>query len=268
MKKSEITYGIQNKRVYLKSGELLEQWGNIITLLFIVAIILIRGIQSELVNREFPIMLIVLLGIGITAILNNIRSRRFEIWKLEVSEQQFKDACIATAKYLEWDIINSQQNFLKAIKGTGWQSEGIRITAIRTENKIYFNSMVEPSLRSNPFSFGWNKKNKTEFRNQLLKAINGEKIVENAEQFQNIEEQKFWNESEWTAKNILKRIIGYGLSVSFIALGTWIILSEELQGIIIGVIVMGISFSYIYYDLKIIRKKKKMKKGGFNKTEI
>ena len=75
-----------------------------------------------------------------------------------------------------------------------------------------------------------------------------------------VNENDFWEESEFTLVNNLKRIIGYGLSLFFIALSIWMIIKGKLQGLLYAIIILGLCGNYVYYDLKIIHEKKRRRR--------
>ncbi|MCB9355151.1 MAG: hypothetical protein H6575_11350 [Lewinellaceae bacterium] len=258
MKPAEIKNSIDHKRVYLNKGELLEHWVNGVVLTGWIGMLFSYDIQSGLSDGIFPLSLFLVSGLLAVMIWHKIRSRKFEIWDLKASEKQFKDAALATAIYLEWRPVNKRKNFLKAIKGLGWQWDGVRITAIRTETKVYFNSMIEPSIRSNPFSFGWNAKNKRAFRGQLIKAMNGENVVEQAESFQREQEARFLNSSELSGTHLLKRIVLYLLIVFWTGLGVLLVIEGANLACLLSVIAaLSVCAYYLYADLKILNKKRK-----------
>jgi len=99
---------------------------------------------------------------------------------------------------------------------------------------------------------------------QYQSILKGENVVESADKEIEKREEEFWEESEWNLKNVLKRIIGYGLSIPFIVLGIWMITTGEIQAIGIGIVLIGLCSSYIYQDIQVIREKRKRKKPGYN----
>lgn len=91
------------------------------------------------------------------------------------------------------------------------------------------------------------------------------RVVESANNEIEKREEEFWEESEWNIKNILKRVVGYGLSILFIGLAIWMISTGELRAIGMGIVVIGLCSSYIYQDIQVIREKRNRKKKlGYN----
>ncbi len=260
MTTKEINQSIESMKVDLKKGEWIQHWLNVVFLIFIIGMILIVDIQSEISNGEFPMSGLILVTIFCLIIRNKLISPKLEAHQSEITEEQFKQANQSAAKLNEWVILSNRNNYFSAIKGTGWQWEGIKITAILKSGKVYLNSMVNPSIRSNPFTFGLNKKNKLQLIRQYKLIIKGENVVESADKELEKREKRFWEESEWSFKNVLKRVIGYGLSIPFIGLGIWMISTGKIEEIGVGLFLVGLCSSYIYQDIQVIREKRKRKK--------
>lgn len=138
----------------------------------------------------------------------------------------------------------------------GWQWDGLRITIISDKNHIYANSIVNPSMQSNPFSRGWNRKNLQVFKDNLIAAAKGEDVVKAAEEKALEQEFQLENESEWTLGNTGKRIIGYFFALALLGV-CGLILAEgfNLVFILLGALCVG----YLVLDVVIIVKK--MNKG-------
>ncbi|HHH50332.1 MAG TPA: hypothetical protein ENK52_05075 [Saprospiraceae bacterium] len=265
MTSKEINQSIESMKINLTKGEKIEHWVNFI-LMLIPLVVLGEIIMGEsITDGEFPKSGIIIIIMFFLFLRHKLVSPKLDVYKSGLTEEQFKQANQAAATLNEWVILSNRKNYFSAIKGTGWQWEGIKITAILKNGKIYLNSMVNPSTRSNPFSFGLNKKNKLALIRQYQLILKGENVVESADKEIEKREEEFWEESEWNIKNALKRIIGYGLSIPFIILGIWMISSGEIKGIGIGIVLIGLCSSYIYQDIQVIRqKRKRKKKPGYN----
>jgi len=75
---------------------------------------------------------------------------------------------------------------------------------------------------------------------------------------------EYLEESEWNLKNTLKRIVGYTIAITFITLLFWIIYTES-QGAGYCILATIISCIYVYYDIRIIIKKKDFQKNSSGK---
>lgn len=259
---SEIKNSISNNRVFFKRSKQIEYWINFTLLSFVLTMILIIGIKSELENKDFPLLLLIILTLSILLLFNHkIKARKFEIWKIKVSEKQFEDACLATSKYLDWYIEKKAKNYLRANKSCGFQWDGIDITIIRTENEILFNSMPGTSIRSNPFTFGLNKKNRNIFRTQLLKALKGENILEIAKIAEKEKEDRFWKESELTLKNLFIKAIGYSLTLFFVVISIFLLHENfSIKALVLSASFLSICSIFVISDIKITIEKRKRKK--------
>ena len=263
MTSKEINQSIESLKIKLTRGEKIDHWLNFFSLLIPLFSIGITTIYLPLLNGEITVIGIIILIAFILLLRHKLLSPKIEVFKSELTSEQFKLANQAAATLNEWVILSNRRNFFQAIKGTSWQWDGIKITAILKNGKIYLNSMVNPSLRSNPLTFGLNKKNKLALIQQYQLILKGSNVIENAEKEVDKTEKEFWEKSEWTIKNSLKRIIIYGLSVLLIILGAWMITTGEIGAILIGIFLIGYCSSYIYLDIQIIREKRR-KKPGYN----
>ena len=261
MTTKEINQSIESREIRLAKGEKIEHWVNFFSLLIPLGVVGFITIYEPISNGAFPTYGIIVIITFFLLLRHKLISLKLNVYKSELTEEQFKQANQAAATLNEWVVLSNRKNYFSAIKGTAWQWKGIKITVILKNGKIYLNSMVNPSIRSNPFTFGLNKKNKLELIRQYQLILKGENVVESAEKEIEKREEEFWEESEWNFKNVLKRIIGYGLSIPFIILGVWMISTGEFKAIGIGITLIGICSSYIYQDIQVIREKRKRKSG-------
>ncbi|MDD4970616.1 MAG: hypothetical protein PHT07_14415 [Paludibacter sp.] len=261
MTTTEFENSIIRNRVFFKRSKLVEYWINFLFISFVMTMILIVDIESDIESNNLPKSLFFLTLLILLLLWHKIKARKFEVWQIKVSEKQFKATCLATSIYLDWRPENITKNYFKANKSSGFQWDSIEITAIRTENEILFNSMPAPSIRSNPFSFGLNKKNRNLFRTQLQKALNGENVVELAEIDQKEKDDKFWKESELSPKNLVLKILGYSLTLFFVGLSVFILYTNfSITSIIFCGAILNICSIFIIADFKIIKEKNRRKK--------
>ncbi len=259
MTSKEINRSIETMKIHLTKSDKTEHWLNFIVLLIPICLIGYESIEKVTQNKEFSFFVLLILGFFTLFLRHKLISQKLDVYKSNLTEEQFKQANQAAARINGWTILSNSKNYFSAIKNTNWQWDGIKISAILKNGKLYLNSMVNPSTRSNPFTLGLNKKNKTELISQYQSILKGNDVNVIAINEIAKREKKIWSESEWTFKNIIKRIIGYGLSILFIVLAIWMILSYEIKGLIYGIILIGFCGTYIYYDVKVILEKKKAK---------
>ncbi|AWV98685.1 hypothetical protein [Arcticibacterium luteifluviistationis] len=265
MTEKEIDHSIASMKVSLNDAEKFEYWLNLVSLMFFLGMTLIVDIQSEVSNGEFPISGIIVIIVFLLLFRHKLISPKLAVYHSNLTEEQFIQANQAAATLNEWVILSNQKNHFSAIKRTGWQWEGIRISAILKNGKLYLNSMVNPSIRSNPFTFGLNKKNKSDLIRQYQLVLLKKNLIELANREIQKREEEFWQEPEGSFKNVLIRIVGYGISILFIGLGVWLITFGELKAIGMGIMLIGLCASYIYQGIKIISEKSKRKKSSYSK---
>lgn len=257
MTAKEINQSIESMKVNLTTTEKIEHWINFFFILFLLSFIGIITIYDPLSNGEIPTYGVFVILVLFLFIRHNLLSSKLVVCKITLSGNQFKQANQAAAKLCGWAILSNKQNYFSAIKETGWQWEGIKITAILKNGKLYLNSMVNPSIRSNPFTFGLNKKNKVELIRQYQLILKGEDVVTIANKEIEKREKEYWKESEWTFGKFLTRIIMYCFFSVFFIFGIWMIFTGELKTIGIGIFLVGLASLYIYFDIQLILKKRK-----------
>ena len=253
-------------RLHLTKSELTEHWLNFVFLSIPIVLIGYATINSSYNQNEFPISMLILALMYVSLIRSKWICRKFDKYKTSLTPTEFKQANIAAARLNEWEIISNQNNYFSAYKSTHWQWDGIRITAILQDGKIFLNSMVNPSLRSNPFTFGLNRRNKIELIKQYKSILQGDNVTAIVKQQIIKRNEEFWNESESSSKNMIMKLIGYPLGIAFMMLGCWMLLQKDLEGLIFGSITIGFVVQYFYYDLKVIVEKRKRKREpGYNR---
>lgn len=253
----EINQSIASMKVYLNKGERIEHWGNFIFLLIPIILFGFMTIYAPIQNGEISIFGFIPVRLFVLLLRHKLISPKLDVYKSNLSSEQFKESNKAAAKLNGWIISSNRKDYFSAIKGVNHQWDGMRITAILKNEKLYLNSMVNPSMNSNPFSFGLNKKNKLKLIHQYQSVLKGNNVIEIANTEIEKREEAFWNESEWTFVNTIKRIIGYGASILFGILSYWMISDGEIRGLIYGIIILGCCSSYIFYDIKVILEKNK-----------
>ncbi|MFK7807330.1 MAG: hypothetical protein AB8F74_05945 [Saprospiraceae bacterium] len=257
MESNQIKKSIDEEKIQLTSGEKFEYWINFILILFHVGTIFI--LTSFMAMEDYRLLFAPLLFYSAIIILIRHKLTAPNLDKLDyrLSEKQFKNANRAAAMLNKWTVLSNTKNYFLATKSIPWQWDGIRVTVMRTEKKIYLNSMVAPSVQSNPFTFGWNKKNKKELIHQYESVIKGNDVIKKAYDQKVKTRKEIEQESKWTPKRIMKRIIGYGFSTLLTIASILIISDGDITGIFLGVITIGICGLYIYDDMNTLFRKRK-----------
>ncbi|MEZ5044125.1 MAG: hypothetical protein R2828_29800 [Saprospiraceae bacterium] len=261
------------ERIKLNKVERFNHFGVSIYLLIPIMLFVYLWIENP-GEDEYLYGILIFSTASIFIYLLNRNSLFYQEFKAELTAEQFKRAANATATELNWKIVKLEENYVEAIRfrepfDNG--SVGEKITIKKTKEKLLINSigLLEVSLkvqsrkrnRENVNSFLINGAN-------ILKGKNAEEIIVEK---QKKTEEEFWGEKEWTIGKILMRIVGYGLTIIFLLLGTLVIYEGEWEGMFPIILSIGISMSYIKNDIQIIleknrRKKLKKSEPAHNKT--
>ncbi|MFD1551031.1 hypothetical protein [Putridiphycobacter roseus] len=224
------------------------------------------AIENSIQNRELSLSSLLVITVFLTFFRYQYLGTKLKAQNSNLTEQEFKQANTATAILNEWDILSNRKDYFTAIKKSNWIWEGIKVTAILKNGKLYVNSMVTPSVRAHPFTFGHNRKNKVKLLEEYKSVLEGNDVLENANIELEKRENDFWKESEWTLANTLKRIVGYLFSIIFIMIAVLAIVEANFQLLFFGVFLLIVSGTYIVYDIKVILEKRK--KQGHNNKHI
>lgn len=257
MTNKAISQSISERKIHLSNSEKSAYWLNFILLLIAVFLIGYESIDSAIQRGEFPYLVLILISVVLLFLRHKLINLKMEVYGAKISGEAFCQANRAAAKLDDWTVLSNTENFFSAIKNVNWQKDGIKITVILQDEKLYLNSMVAPSMRSNPFSFGWNKKNKLALIRQYQSIMKGEDVGKQVNAEIEKREQAFWDQSEWTFKAIIKRMIGYGLTMLFLVIAFLMFMEGGAKEVIYGITIVLFCAYYIYYDVKVILEKKK-----------
>ncbi len=248
------------EKIKLKKGEWFNHFG--ISIFFLIPILMFGYFAIGDPNPSksiYPMLLS--LAVAIFFYWLNWNRLFFQEYKSELTDEQFKRAVKATAKELDWQIIELKENYAVAVRypeplGNG----GEKITIKKTDDKIFINSMGNPDLSRKGYSPKRNRENLNAFLINAAHILKGEEVEKIISKKQKKGEEEFWEESEWTIGKILMRIVGYGLTMIFLLIGIIMIYEGEWIGILLILISIGMYLIYIKFDIQIIRKKNRRKK--------
>jgi len=257
MTKDQIKKSIKTLKVQLNLGQKVEYWLNFISICAFLYIMGHIAIENSIKNKELTLSSLAVITVILTFFRYQYLSTKLTATISSLSEQEFKQANTATAKLNEWVVLSNRKDYFTAIIEKNWIWEGMKVTAILKDGKLYVNSMVTPSIRAHPFTFGHNRKNKVKLLQQYKSVLEGNDVLENANIELEKRENDFWKESEWTLSKTIMRIIGYTLSTLFVSISILAITTGKFQLFIFGAVLMVISGTYIFYDIKVIIEKKK-----------
>ena len=164
--------------------------GTRFSIIFFVLIILIvpfftfgHHLSKDIPFQNFPYAETALILLAFYFIYHQYRVLSFKKYSINHTAQHFREAVDATAIELNWEIDTLNQHQAIAYqKDIPMQSEGIRITILRDDTRIYFNSIIDPFFGSNPFSWGRHGKNLHVFSKNLVSITQGIDILEEVRQ--------------------------------------------------------------------------------------
>jgi hypothetical protein len=262
MTQKELNISIQAKKVHLTKKEEFYQILNFILLLIPISSFGIVAVMNKFEDKIDYIFIIISLGLFFYILWQKLNGSKMEVYKTNLTADQFKQANQAAASLNEWQVESNKNDYFSAIKEVNWQWEGIRITTILQNGKIYLNSMIKPAVNSNPSSFGVHQKNKINLISQYQSILEGNDVIEIAKNIKEQREALFWKESEWSMSNIIKRIFGYGFCLFLIFIISVLILEGDLNSLIYAFLVLILCGLYIFFDIKVILEKMNRKNNS------
>lgn len=202
--------------------------------------------------RTYIVFVLVSLAIGI------FKWRELTYYELreQRSDKEFKNAVLAAANKLNWQIDYFKKNEVVATGYKPWRSRDPQTIRIeKRHNKVLVSSMMELGILSVPDFFGVNRLNRKTFLSYYFESNKVEKLNEEVIQQLKEEEERVENESELSPKNTLRRIIAYMFSLAFLALGIalWKYGESTLALVIFGLL----GLSYIVLDICVLLMKRR-----------
>ena len=193
----------------------------------------------------------------------NWRNLFFEEYRLKVSNKKLEKAVNVTAQELGWEFYKGDENFYEGIRHLSFYGR-TRITMKKTDNKVLINSIRNPEQRNGAMP-KHNRENINAFLTNLSNIHQEKNVAKTIKDRQLEKEVAFWNESEWSIKMILMRIVGYGFILFFLLLGLVSFLCENgflgfMLGVISFLICFGFGYDYIKNDIEILREKSRRKR--------
>ncbi|AZQ63117.1 hypothetical protein EI427_12970 [Flammeovirga pectinis] len=259
MRGKELKLWTKSKKLKLTKVESFDYWLN-----FIFHLVFVLGIGYGLYKgfvkgtHDFISVLFLFSVIALIAwlFIRKLVGLKLDVYESNLSPEQFKQANQACAMSNEWGVISNRKDYFSAIKHTDWSWEGLKITAILKNGKLYINSIASSSYRSSPITFGQNTKNKIELLRQYQSILNGENVIERVKKERSEKEVEFWNKPEWTLTGSIKRIMLYLFSILFVIIAFFGILEGGIEGLILGITLLSTSLTYIISDIMILKVKK------------
>ena len=110
-----------------------------------------------------------------------IQKRRLRFREVEISytNEEFEQTLKLTSKKYKWRVELNDEDFLVAYRAmAGDVLSGEMITIIKGSNKLFLNSICDPTKRNSLISFGWNEKNIETFISNLGKVKEANKNID------------------------------------------------------------------------------------------
>ena len=257
------------EKIKLTKGEWFNHFG--ISIYLIIPIIMFGHLFVEFYLLKMPnpnpdnfnafYLMLLFLGVSIFLYWRKWKRLFFQEYKVKLTDEQFERAIKATAIELNWQIEKLERNYAEAFRfPEAFGNGGEKITVKKTENKVLINSMGNPELLRKGYSRKRNKENLNSFLVNAANILKGKEVEKIIAEKHIKEEEEFWAESEWTIKNILMRIVGYGFTIIFLLIGILAFYEGAWEGIIPMILSVGISLSYIKNDIQILREKNRRNK--------
>lgn len=205
-------------------------------------------------SKQIIWKLIIILFLGLAwlyVLIASLNFNKFRVFKADFSGEDFKNANISTANFLDLTVIENGEHEFFATTRNFWDKGVFEIHAIFDRNLLYFKTIQNPSKTS----VFWPSKTIKKFDNELFMnyklALEKKDVISLSESRLKEIEEKFWNESELSLSNMLMRISGYAFAFGLGAISIYCIFNLNFIGFFPAIIVLGFIGKYIYWDIKI-----------------
>ena len=177
---------------------------------------------------------------------------KFRFYLFDCTNEEFAKAIDQTKTELNWHIESLSKNQVQASCKTLDQlfSPGELITIIKEDNGLYINCVPNPDLE-NPYrhtyaTFG-------------MRKVHVKRFIENIDRIiKNLPPSPSPNdiiEPQWTLKNTLLRVVLYLISIGLLSIAVFLLIPNESY--LYSLILFLVVGYYLYYDIQLIRGKKK-----------
>jgi hypothetical protein len=184
-----------------------------------------------------------------------IRLLHFKRLHPPLPADQIEQALRAAQITREWEPLPSDSQQWAFIRSKGWTP--VLITVKATPEGIIACALPDPDSRSTLKLRGL-KKDLDILRYCLRQAGKGIDPTPEAQALQQQQEAAFWAENEWSLVNLLKRLVGYILSLGFIGLMIWINIEKPgLKSFLVALPVWAIVLQYLVADIRVLFAKRK-----------
>ena len=181
----------------------------------------------------------------------------YKFWRLGFSKyavehnfKHFQSAIKITGEQLGWEYVSMDEHHFSGKLGIHHD-----ITILRTEKLVFVNSIDKKGILAGTFDLLKSRKNLHSFTRNLASSVQGKDVVSIGRDKIVSDVIAYNKQSEWTFKNIIKRVLGYMFAGFFIFLA-YIGLSEKIYLLLIPGILAVV---YIILDVSVIIRKARRK---------
>lgn len=236
-------------------------------------------------NQKFIFFFICTVVITSITIYHFIKqSKRLYYYSFKSSDSSYNFKKLINSIYIELDCSKISISKNKAIlyRPQDYLNGGEDIFIIKENNTIYINSIKSIKFPSSSYSKKRNKENIITVLQNLESLIKGQYLKEQRKLRKEKKENQFWNESEWTLKKILMRLLMYPFTISVLFFFIFFLIKIYndyqtsslnyrflIEGVLYLIYLAIIVKLFIKSDIKILLKKRKLnQKNSLNETII
>lgn len=235
------------------NGEILEVSLNLI--LLAVPVVFIIYVVMEGLEFYYSMPLTILIGsiVMLGIIRDMVNSRRLTRVEHNLDDEEIRILIKAISIDKEWILLNSNKRYALLHKSVMWQWEGFRITILKQNRTVWINSIIEPSLRSNPINWGINKKNLEAILNYFELAESDVDVLELAKKRAEQRRINDINSPEWRGKNLIMRLIILPFLLALVGISMMLLYFEGMSALPISILLLSVALVYVYVDIKTIK---------------
>lgn len=239
------------KRLEFKGWKQIGYYSIVSVPAIIYCVIQISNYTIQKVWFDFDLkLMLTLVTISILLAIYKYWRLGFKKYAIEHEYRQFQNAIEATGEELGWTYLSMDEEHFNGLLGSKHE-----ITILRTNKHVYINTIDQVGLFSGILDLLKSRKNLHSFTRNLVSTVEGKDAVTIGRDKILSDVIAYNKQSEWTYKNIIKRVLGYMFAGFFMFLG-YIGLSEKIYLLLIpGILAMV----YIMLDVSVIIRKSRRK---------
>lgn len=236
---------ILNNQIGLTARQLVTHYLVVILLLFFEFLLVYVLVTSKANGYSVYGLIGAVSAVLLITFLWQRRRLSFRMYKFNITDQQFKEAVMRTAVYLEWSVEVLNDSYARAFRGSNFSGSWGEMISIKHEGgSVYINSICNPYARSSVASYGWNERNRVTFVGFVNDVMNG---VEFSGEVRAVGKL-------WTRIRILKAFLLYPICVFLLIFGVFQVLHfRDLVFILTGFLFALGSALVLFVEYRSIR---------------